>query len=62
MERGQGPHDMFAQQPSSVFSTGDSLFESCYGSDKTKWPFNTACCAYNRQAATCKAPSVSINV
>jgi hypothetical protein len=57
MERGQGPHDMFAQQLPGAISQGDSLWEGCYGSDKSKWPFNTACCAYNQQSATCKSPS-----
>lgn len=57
MERGQGPHDMFKSGLPGAVSTGQAAFEKCYGSDRTKWPFNTQCCAYNRQSTTCKSPS-----
>jgi len=54
MERGQGPHDMFANGLPGAISQGQAAFEKCYGSDKSKWPFNTQCCAYNRQSTSCQ--------
>jgi len=55
MERGKGPHDMFKGTKDAV-SKGQKKYEECVGSDKTKWTFNTQCCAYNRQSTTCKTP------
>lgn len=71
MERGQGPHDMFAKPSSgditNSIKTGNAAFEKCYGSDKSKWVFNTECCAYSRTSVTCKtgphpSPAPSLRV
>lgn len=54
MERGTGPSQMFSAKLPGAKDVGDAAFVKCYGSDKSKWKFNTECCAYNRQSTTCK--------
>merc|ERR1712176_1226190 len=50
----------FASGLPGAISTGQAAFEKCYGSDKSQWPFNTNCCAYNRQDISCStSPSPS---
>jgi hypothetical protein len=61
MERGQGPSRMFSAQLPGARAVGDANFEKCYGSDKTKWPFNTQCCAYSGQDIPCPAKALSPN-
>jgi hypothetical protein len=62
MERGAGPYRMFGQQLPGAKDVGDANWVKCYGSDKSKWPFNTQCCAYNRQSINCPAPTGGVAV
>ncbi len=53
---------MFGQQLPGAKDVGDANWVKCYGSDKSKWPFNTQCCAYNRQSINCPAPTGGVAV
>jgi len=59
MLRGQGPYNLFVSSLPNAMEAGQRAFEKCYGSDKSKWPFNTACCAYKMGSTTCAlAPTI----
>lgn len=55
MQKGVGPHNFFKQNAAKYVAQGDKLWVEWWGSDKTKWPFNTQCCATvkNYQMAIC---------
>ena len=45
MNKGQGPMDQMMNDLDNLVSSGDASWKSWFGEDKSKWIFNTACCA-----------------
>lgn len=68
LTKGQGPMNMLLKDMATYVKAGDAHWESWFGKDKSKWIFNTKCCATstNYQHASCTAadsssPSSSYN-
>ena len=54
MNKGQGPYTFMMQDLDKDIKDGDARFQKWFGDDKSKWPFNTQCCAtqtYYRMAS-----------
>lgn len=56
MEKGQGPYQMMQAEIDDAVKKIDSNWAIKFGTDKTKWPFDTLCCATPtyRRMAICK--------
>lgn len=55
MNKGQGPMSQMLSNIDSLVETGDTNWIGWFGSDKSKWPFDTECCATDSyfQMAVC---------
>lgn len=59
MNKGQGPMSFMLNDMANLVKTGDANWEQWFGADKSKWIFNTQCCATqtNFRMAKCAAPT-----
>lgn len=68
MQRGNIPMNRFGKAMPKSAKTALQNWKKCYGTDQSKWPFNTRCCAKaNTKAGTsgdqiCKRPTADIVV
>ena len=56
MQRGWGPNEMFWGYDggaANATAIGLKNWIGLHGEDRSKWPFNTNCCAYSRQDCGC---------
>jgi len=57
LNKGLGPMNFMLKDLANLVKTGDTNWVTWFGTDKSKWVFNTACCAdqVNYRMATCGA-------
>lgn len=58
LNKGSGPMQFMLANTASLVKTGDTNWQNWFGADKSKWIFNTACCATqtNYRMASCGPP------
>jgi len=61
MQYGVGPVSKFASESYAAALPGvvaltDAKWENCFGSDRSEWPFNTACCVSSGIERECNDP------
>ena len=60
LNKGKGPMTQLLANLDANVVTGDKEWSQMFGDDKSKWPFNTACCATDTyfRMASCKPASL----
>lgn len=61
MNQGENPYQTFTSKLPAAVGIGNAAWQTLWGSNRSHWPFNTDCCAYQHQRGSCASlvPSAS---